>query len=270
MATEVPTGDHQRLTAVQALDALIGFTETACEELEDQLDTRKAELGGYLQARSLLSGDGTASPPSAGPELKPNDDDPPPPAQQLPSQAPAGAASTSSSPASAPDPARRPKSKEVGAANREKVLAVTRELCADGGTCSGPEIYERADLSKATAAGWLARLVIDGSVERHGKSRATRYSIPTSVEPATPAAERKQPGALVGGDRTGRGAAQEPSLEGKILAYLQLNSGATGPGIALGIGVSLNEVRPELGKLIRESEIRTHHKNGDVVYVPVG
>jgi DNA-binding transcriptional ArsR family regulator len=128
-----------------------------------------------------------------------------------------------------------------------------------GGEMSASEIAKSAEISDSQANTTLKRLEKAGKAIRTGQARWTRWSAsegerqPVSEGPA----EREVGNAEV---------RKDGSLEGRILQSCMIEA-ATLPELAGRLApVDAREIRDAVGQLIREGELRTHHKNGRTVY----
>ncbi len=230
----------------------------SCQEAINRLTREREEIDDGLErlreAERLLSADGAGAPPTPAPELKPSSDDDPPPAQQLPSQAPAE------------EPSQPPSSRAATTFLRRQALVRQIEVMDDGNGLRVGELENRlsgaAFQSRSSLTRDLSVLVADGSLRRTGNKSTTRYFPGDGDGPAPPPVKE--------GPSSSRGSqeitVEKGTPEGRILEYVTLNPRSSGPAIALGTGISLNEVRPILGKLMRETDVRAGHENGETVY----
>lgn len=121
----------------------------------------------------------------------------------------------------------------------------------------GPEGLSATQLRTA-----LNAEVDAGMIEKSGKGRAMLYRLKQTVTPVTPPsnAEGRPLGEQVSGN--------EGTVEGKLLAVLELEPGGlSAPEIALRLDTPLHSLRPVIGGLMREGEVRTRKHGRDTLYV---
>lgn len=125
-------------------------------------------------------------------------------------------------------------------------------------------VVERVEVSRSTVYKILSGLAEDGKLRCTGNRRSLRYALLAETKaPVIPPSERN--GRPSGAETNGHG-----TLEGRVLAWLQVNPNSSGPAIGIAVETPLNDLRPVLGKLMREGDVRTGHKNGETVYHFVG
>jgi hypothetical protein len=235
--------DHPVLAAITAERERLA---EQMEQLVAQVEEIKAQDQALAESERLFSEalDGEATAPGSPPQVPT-----PPPPSDLPSPG------RRRSPAAGSDRA------VAKAARQDEVLEALRLL---GEPASSGQVAGSTDLTQNQASYALKDLAERGKCIRTGHGRHTLYRLPDETRaPATPAADRNRPNGADLNGRTG-------TLEGRVLAWLQVNPNSSGPAIGIAVETPLNDLRPVLGKLMREGDVRTGHKNGETVYHFVG
>lgn len=253
--------------AVQALEEAETAAGAALTEAEEEVKRARAEFDRINDARhqveALLSPRVEAqeaaaeapptSPPSPNSEEAKEPSSPPP------------------SPSVAPSPSRAVGSKQEQARRKQAAVdLIVRIVSEIGGRVSRGQIQRATDfdLSVKQFEAAASEAVRAGRLERVGKKAGTRYVAVETKTPVTPAAERKQPGPATEPPRgTERAERQAPSLEGRILTRCQVPT--SGPALSLALETSLNELRPVLSKMMREGDLRTQRRGGEIHYSAV-
>ncbi len=174
-----------------------------------------------------------------------------------------------SSPSIQPSPSRAIGSKQEQARRKGDAVDAVVDAAAElGGRVGKGAILRETNLSNHQVTEAIAEAVRAGRLEKVGKGAGTRYVAPEIRMPVTPPAKRGKPGPATEPPKgTERSPRQAPTLAGRILTRCQIPMSSV--SLASALQESIDAVNHEVTKLMREGDLRTQRKNGEILYSTV-